>query len=164
MEIVWIEDGILAASPCPINRDDVTSIHAQGIRAIVSLTEYALTDYLTITPALLKELNIRYYHAPVRDFSAPTANRVREVLFFIEQMKSEGRPVLIHCLAGQGRTGTMLHAYFLGQGMSLDAAKTQVEAIKPTSHFGLLSQPQQTFLADFAQELDDNNNSILSER
>jgi protein-tyrosine phosphatase len=49
-----------------------------------------------------------------------------------------------------GRTGTILHAYFLGQGLSLAEAKARVKARR--IHCTLLSQEQETFLAAFAKE------------
>ena len=71
---------------------------------------------------------------------------------FINQMKAEGKPVLLHCHAGVGRTGTMLHAYYLAEGLSLEDAKAKVRAVKPTSQYLMLTEAQKAFLGEFAEK------------
>jgi protein tyrosine phosphatase len=70
------------------------------------------------------------------------------ILQLIDQMKADGRPIFIHCHAGVGRPGTILHLYFLAQGFSLDEAKAKVKTARPQCT--LLSEKQRAFLADFA--------------
>ncbi len=150
MKFGWIEAGVLAASACPADAAEIRWLHEQGIRAIVSLTEHSLTTQEPITPELFRELDITYLHAPMRDFMPPGLARALGVIEFIREMRGQRRPALVHCMAGEGRTGTMLHVYYLAQGMSLDDAKSRVMAVRPTSAFGSLSGSQQRFLEEFA--------------
>jgi atypical dual specificity phosphatase len=148
VKIDWIEPDVLAASSIPVKAQDLQSLHQQGIRAIISLTEYPITNFKDITPELLSELNITYFHSPVPDQYPPNKLQAQDILNFLEQMKSQGRAVLIHCHAGIGRTGTILHLYYLGQGFSLAEARKQVKLCRPECT--LLSENQWSFLRDFA--------------
>lgn len=151
MKISWIELDALAVSGIPVGTKDVQSLYEQGIRAIVSLTEHPLETYRPETGALLKELGIEYFHCPIDDQYAPTESQVSEVAQFINRMKMIGRPVYLHCHAGIGRTGTMLHAYYLVQGHSLDETMAMVKKRRPSSQFLMLSGVQKKFLEDFAK-------------
>ena len=76
--------------------------------------------------------------------------------------KAQDQPVLVHCHAGLGRTGTMLHAYYLAEGYSLEEAKAKVKAGKPTSQFIMLSAAQKEFLEEFAAANDAMDNPELT--
>ena len=151
MKINWIEPGALAASGIPLGVKDLQSLYEQGVRAIVSLTEHPLTVQKEITPQVLTEIDLTCLHKPIVDQEPPDMATVRETAQFINQMKAQDQPVLLHCHAGIGRTGTMLHAYYLAEGLSLEEAMAKVKAGKPTSQFIMLSDTQKGFLEDFAR-------------
>jgi len=50
MKISWIEPDVLAASAIPIDAKDLQSLHDQGVRAIISLTEQPVTSFKSISP------------------------------------------------------------------------------------------------------------------
>lgn len=150
MKINWIEPGVLAASGVPLGVKDLQSLREQGIRAIVTLTEHPLTVQEEITPHVLDKMGLTCLHAPVVDQYPPNEAIVQKTAQFVDQMKAQSQPVLIHCHAGIGRTGTMLHAYYLAEGLSLDEAIAKVKAGKPTSQYIMLSAEQKEFLEDFA--------------
>jgi protein-tyrosine phosphatase len=162
MKIDWIEPNHLAASGIPITTKDIHSLNSQGIRAIVSLTEQPITIYREITPQLLAELDMVYLHIPIPDQYAPDIAQAHSFLQFIGQMKAQGRPTLVHCHAGIGRTGTILHLYYLAQGATFEEAKTKVKMYRPQST--LLSERQKEFLEKFAATLIVENQSRLSGR
>src|SRR2546426_321575 len=64
----------------------------------------------------------------VEDFSAPTLDQVDDFVAFVDSKIAEGKKVLVHCFAGRGRTGTMLAAYLIHQGMSAEAAVREIRA------------------------------------
>lgn len=151
MKIDWIEPNAVAASGVPVGKKDLLSLYEQGIRAIITLTEHPITTQTEITPQILDEMGLTYLHTPIIDQHPPSIETVGKVTQFIDQMKARGQPVLIHCQAGVGRTGTMLHAYYLAEGLTLDEAKTQVRSTRPTSQFLMLSDSQKAFLQTFAE-------------
>jgi len=150
MEISWIEPNVLAASPLPSSEADIRSLHKQGIRAIITLTERPITAQHGITPALLSELGITPLHVAINDFGAPENQQVIDALGFVDQMQAENKPVLVHCKVGQGRTGTLLHAYYLNKGWSLTETCDYVLQKRPLCDFKDLSPEQQTFLREYA--------------
>jgi atypical dual specificity phosphatase len=153
MKIDWIERGVLAASASPTSAQDIESLHEQGIRAIVTLRERSLTALRDITPKLLQKLDIQYLHVPVVDFEPPDEQQVLDVKIFIDEMRARRKPVYLHCYAGIGRTGTLLHGYYLLKGMSLEEAKAKVLATRPAACFDELSDTQRAFLYDLERTL-----------
>jgi atypical dual specificity phosphatase len=146
MKIDWIEDGVLAASGIPIGVKDLQFLREQGIAAIVTLTKHPLTSQKEITQEVLKQLGIDTFHVPIDDQFPPTKAQVTDVLNFIQARQAESKPVLIHCAAGVGRTGTMLHAYFLAKGLGLDEAKVQVKSKRLASQWLMLTDRQKSFV------------------
>jgi atypical dual specificity phosphatase len=147
MKISWIEDGQLAASSVPISADDIRSIQQQGIRAILSLTERPISDFKSIDSALFMTLDIAYFHSPIPDQHPPAEDQAQDILRIIDSAREQQRPILVHCHAGMGRTGTVLHLYYRAKGHSFEEAKSRVYKRRPQST--LLSDEQVQFLQKF---------------
>ena len=149
MKITWLEPAVLAASSIPIDIKDLRSLHEQGVGAIISLTEQPLTIFKSITRDSFGALDITYLHVPVPDHHPPTLEQAHVIVRFIELMRERQRAVFVHCHAGVGRTGTILHLYYLAQGMTLEAAREQIRRKRPQST--LLSDKQKAFLSEYAR-------------
>lgn len=152
MKIDWIEPGVIAAGGIPVGVQDLQFLHDQGIRAMMTLTEHPLTVQERITSNILDEIGLTCLHAPIKDQHPPDRSTVNMATQFIYQMRKQECPVYVHCHAGIGRTGTMLHAYFLMQGLSLEEAKAKVKAGKPSSQFLMLSDAQRAFLEEMGRD------------
>lgn len=150
MRIDWLEPGLLAAGGLPLGLGDLEDLQRQGIRAVLTLTELPLSQQRELTPEALAQADVISFHFPIADYEPPDAGQIELALDFLDRMRAEGRPVYVHCHAGVGRTGTMLHLYYLHQGCSLDEAKAKVKAGKLTSQFLMLSASQQAFLEQLA--------------
>ncbi len=146
MRISWINVGKLAASPTPISLEDLQSLKAQGISAIVTLTEHPLTTWREITPDALAALGFTVLHAPINDGQAPDLPTMQAVTEFIDSMSDQGCATLIHCAAGVGRTGTALHAYYLLHGLPLADAQAKIKKGRRESSYVILSDSQRAFL------------------
>lgn len=163
MRISWIETNQLAAGGIPLGKDDVKSLYKQGIRAIITLTEPPLTQQTEITQELVDNLGITLFHLPLVDQHPPeNIEMVDQLRSIIDRMKTESKPVLLHCHAGIGRTGTMLRAYYISSGLSLDEAKETVKSARQMSQFFMLADAQQEFLEQLAESRGESVASVDS--
>jgi len=107
----YVIDGKLAGCATPTWSFSVPealrALSEEGIRAILSLDEEGLSD------AMVKEFGFEYHHSPIPDFHAPAIDQLEECLSFIRGQIEQGRPVVVHCRAGMGRTGTILACYLV---------------------------------------------------
>ena len=70
---------------------------------------------------------------------------------FIHNRITNNEPVMVHCLAGMGRTGTLLACYLVKyQKMSADDAIQKVREERPGS---IQSYPQEEMIFQFAKSL-----------
>jgi len=139
----WVIDRVLAGSGFP-RRNNFQWLYENGIRAIVSLTE------TPINKSIIKKWRFKYLHIPIPDFGIPTDRQVDKFLEFIEKMIQSKKPVLVHCIAGCGRTGTMLAIYFVYSGYSADEAIDHIRQLRPCS---IETWYQEDFIHHFAQKV-----------
>jgi atypical dual specificity phosphatase len=127
----WLVDGRLAGCSRPGGRrgdqlrSDLEFLREAGIEAILSLTETALDA------ALMEEMDFEWLHLPVIDLTPPSERQLVQALDFIDQQHALRRSVAVHCLAGQGRTGTVLAAWLIRSGMDPAEALAELRGCCP---------------------------------
>ncbi len=123
----WVDHPRLAALGRPRAADDVQWLRRNGIDVLVTLTEDPLPRYW------VNDAGVMAVHVPVPDMEPPTERQLEHIVAAVRRATESGLGVAVHCLAGKGRTGTVLAALLVADGLGARAAIERVRALRPGS-------------------------------
>ena len=153
----WVIPGTLAGMPMPFIHperrmagggalaafdDELPTLHAQGVRAVVSLLN------IPSDASVYKTAGFEYVCLPVPDGGAPTIEQVKLFVRFVTARRASQQAVAVHCEAGLGRTGTLLAAYLISEGAS---AASAIQRVRSVERVAVETRRQIQFLEEFAR-------------
>ena len=122
----WLINNKLAGCGMPTSMSELDWVLKQGIRSIITMTEESLPQ------SWIKD--VKYLHVPTEDLTAPDMEKIDEAIEFIHNRIQNNEPVMVHCAAGIGRTGTILACYLVKyQNMTVNNAIEKVRRERPGS-------------------------------
>lgn len=141
----WVLPDKLGGLPRPGIVDAVEGDVAGLLRLHVT-TLVSLEESRTVDAEILAAADITSIHFPITDMGAPTVEAANDLCGRIQRCLLAGEVVAVHCLAGLGRTGTILAAQLIFGG---ETALTAIERIRRLNPRCIQSQAQVEFLSSF---------------
>lgn len=121
--VFWITDRLAGRCGPAEQQWDLQKLHQAGFRAIISLDEKVdekeIAEKFDHFPLYLPDVALSTVQ--LKEKFLKTANR------FCDIVSSYNEPILVHCYAGNDRTGAMLACFLISQGKSAEEAIAEVK-------------------------------------
>ena len=144
----WLVPGRLAGTPWPgVVHDmdaDLKALRRCGVTMLITLTEKDFPQ-----DALARN-GLKNFHLPVYDHESPTVAQIQMLLARMSAGLRRGEVLAVHCLAGLGRTGTVLAAWLVREGLTAEEALRRVRLIDAQY---VQSQAQEALLYEYENAL-----------
>ncbi len=144
----WLVPGRLAGTPWPgVVHDmdaDLKALNRCGVTMLITLTEKDFPQ-----DALARN-GLKNFHLPVYDHEPPTVAQMQMLLARMSVALRRGEVLAVHCLAGLGRTGTVLAAWLVREGLTAEEALRRVRLIDAQY---VQSEAQEALLYEFENAL-----------
>lgn len=138
---LWVVPGKLAGTPLPgvvASIDyDLKALKLAGITMLITLTERDLDQ------KILAQHGMKNLHLPIFDRESPSIAQISMLLARMQILLKNGEVLAVHCLAGIGRTGTVLAAWLIREGLTASEALKRVRLVDPKY---VQSRDQEEFL------------------
>jgi protein-tyrosine phosphatase len=135
----WVKPGKLLAGPYPGSWDESQArqrLHRLldlGVTFFIDLTEPDETkSYLSLldTESMMLKRDLMYRQMSIQDMDVPAHDRMVKILDMIDTAISRDHIVYVHCLAGLGRTGTVIGCYLVRHDLSGEEALAEISRLR----------------------------------
>lgn len=141
LEYSYITDGIYIGTNrcCQTHFDE--KLKQEGITVDMSLEEGRVDTPLGVD---------FYIWIPIKNHTAPTSEQLEFGIATLEKFVAMKKKVYVHCKNGHGRAPTIVAAYLIKKGKSVDEAIDFIKAKRPTIH---LEKVQKEALIEFSKNV-----------
>ena len=115
----------LGTNLCCIEKSHIQILLDIGVTAEINLEENN-SDATPQVPI--------YMWLPVEDKTAPNMEQLAAGVGLIDQMTKRNKKVYVHCKYGHGRSPTLVAAYLISQGKTVDEAIEMIASARPEIH------------------------------
>jgi protein-tyrosine phosphatase len=148
--------GRLATMACPRGgdwlADEMTALRAEGVDVLVcALTDSEVAEQqVTAGPQLAAQAGLTYIAFPITGSGVPKVPALTDLVGELEEILKLGRFVVVHCLAGVGRSSLIAGAVLVHEGLDPAEAWNRIETARgrPVPD----TEEQRMWLARFAGE------------
>ncbi|MFX1259025.1 MAG: dual specificity protein phosphatase family protein [Promethearchaeota archaeon] len=138
----WIVKGKLAAGWWP-ELKEIERYKKEGIKVVVNCSEFDNRREIS--------KHFTYYHINIPDYGTPTDVQLERFLEITGKHHAKGNAVVVHCVAGCGRTGIMVVAWAAYNGY-LPKAIDPVKWIRKLRPCSLETKEQMKLARDIAKK------------
>jgi len=154
-EVIAVGVGHLYVMPRPradVLKDELKNLCSRGINIVVSHLEKSEEIELGLTQeeAILNELGIRFVSYPIKDRSLPECADYTDFIDQIYEQLQGGKNVVVHCMAGIGRTGMTSSCLLVRDGYEAPVAMDMVSAARGAKIPDTMEQYD--FICDYFEE------------
>ena len=98
----WIVKNKMAASWWPESKE-FEIFKREGIKVVINCSEFDNRKEFS--------KDFKYFHISIPDFGTPTETQLEKFLEITSKFGANSDPIVVHCVAGCGRTGIMIVAW-----------------------------------------------------
>ena len=157
MQSEVIEPGRLGITICPGRRDrgrdldaDLARLSSEGTARLLCLSTDAELEWAGVSDlgCRARAVGLDYRSLAVPDQDTPEQSEALELVQWCREGTRRGESVVVTCMGGLGRSGTVAACCLVAAGMTPDAAIVAVRAARGPR--ALETVDQETFVAAFA--------------
>ncbi|MFH1835421.1 MAG: tyrosine-protein phosphatase [Methanobacteriota archaeon] len=146
----WFDDQEQVAGSAVPFGEDLKPLEWHGIETVISfIPDHEFPD-TEVFADMLGKTKIEHFTFEIPNMGVPTPEQRDEFIGVVNDSLGRGK-VLLHCVGGKGRTGTMAGLLLLHEGVPFDEMLKRVRYVESADQLNALV----TYARDLGQEIDD---------
>jgi len=161
LRIDWLPDSVtlkghLGITFLPGRRDygrslveDIKILQREKVDAVLCLISHDEFERYGVESLLIsyREHHLDVKHSPIVDGRVPSSEQMKEMIIWLTDHLNAGKKVMVHCVGGLGRAGTVSACFLRAQGFDGERAISSVRAVR--SLRAIETEMQEHFIKNF---------------